>query len=154
MTDTRSRQIADPTSAADRRRRGGFTLVEMLAVILVIGIIVAVVVGVAGNAIAKAAEAETRQTMTAVMGAVQSYYDTKGVYPGASLFTELRACPQSRKRLGGLDRVIRGTQFIDGFEQPMKYHISGGAGGTPYLESAGRDGDFGSLDDNIRSDNM
>ena len=154
MTDHRPRQTATPPAAADRRRRGAFTLVEMLAVILVIGIIVAVVVGVAGNAIAKAAEAETRQTMTAVWGAIQAYHDAKGVYPGPSLFTELRDCPQSKKRLAGLDKVIRGTGFIDGFEQSIRYHTTGGAGGTPYLVSAGRDGDFDSLDDNIRSDNM
>ena len=149
MNDIRPRQAATPPH---RRGRGAFTLVEMLAVILVIGIIVAVVVGVAGIAIAKAAGAETRQTMTAVMGAIQAYYDARGAYPGS--LGDLRACPQSRKRLGGLDKVMKGTRFLDGFEQPMRYYSSGGAGGAPYLESAGRDGDFASKDDNIRSDNM
>ncbi len=151
MNDIRPRQAATPPH---RRGRGAFTLVEMLAVILVIGIIVAVVVDVVGTPIATRCGGETRQTMTAVMGAVQAYYDAKRVYPGADLFGDLRACPQSRARLGDLEEVMKGRALLDGFEQPMRYYSSGGAGGAPYLESAGRDGDFASKDDNIRSDNM
>lgn len=153
MAENRTGQTALP-AAPPRRGRGGFTLVEMLAVILVIGIIVAVVVGVAGNALAKANEAETRQIMTAIDAVITAYYDAKGVYPGANLYSELRDCPQSKIRLGALSKVIKNSQFLDGFKQPIRYRTSGGAGGAPYLESAGRDGDIGSKDDNIRSDNM
>ncbi len=155
----------------------GFTLVEMLAVILVIGILVAVVVGVAGNVIARASEEQTRKNMATIMSALDTYFEEKGTYPpetgngyedvNAKLFAELNRCEKSKKRLGALSRsAIRvvNTQtryFVDGFGgKVMKYHRTGGAGGGPYLESAGPDNAFGdpqnsndpALADNIRSD--
>jgi prepilin-type N-terminal cleavage/methylation domain-containing protein len=152
----------------------GFTLVEMLAVILVIGILVAVVVGVAGNVIARASEDQTRENMATIMNAIDAYFEEKGEYPSergstveqvnANLFNDLNNCEKSKKRLGGLSRtavrVTAGRHFQDGFDKVLKYHSTGGAGGRPYLESAGRDGSFGdpkntndpALADNIRSD--
>ena len=151
-----------------RKTTVGFTIVEMLAVILVIGILVAVVVGVAGNATAKAAEALTGENMAAMMNAIDIYREVKGKYPSdsgdyrtanAALITQLASCPASNKRLGALSdsaiKVSGGTKYFqDGFEQILRYKASGGAGGAAYLESAGRDGDFTTTADNIRSDGM
>ncbi len=161
MTDRHQRRIG-PHQAAPAR---AFTLVEMMAVILVISIVVAVVVGVAGNAISKAAEEKTKESMAVIMTAVDAYHDAKGVWPpvtGGSptarsnrLFRELKACAESKERLAAFTSdTLKGGKFLDGFEQVIDYHPTGGAGGTPYLESAGRDGDFDSKEDNIRSDNM
>ncbi len=154
--------------------RTAFTLVEMLAVILVIGILVAVVVGVAGNVIARASKEQTRENMATIMSAIDAYFEEKGAYPpdtgtdyekvNANLFAHLNGCEKSKKRLGALSRsAIRVTNtrhFVDGFSKVLKYHRTGGAGGGPYLESAGPDGAFGNpqnandpaLADNIRSD--
>jgi len=148
---------------------GAFTLVEMLAVILVIGILVTVVVGVAGRVIARAAEERTRVYMATVMNAIAVYEEQYGTYPittggsmqdhNANLYKLLTDhCPAAKKRLGQLSRGAYvafsfKTYFADGFGNPLRYHVSGGAGGAPYLESAGRDGDFTTTEDNIRSDN-
>jgi len=155
------------------RDRSGFTLVEMLAVILVIGVLVAVVVGVAGRAIAGAAEKQTRLNMQTIMNAVDAYYKEEQRWPDPTpregdagydhkvqnndLFKRLRACPGAKKRLAELSRSAYkntgdNTIFVDGWENPLKYHLTGGAGGGPFLESAGRDGDFSTQVDNVRSD--
>ncbi len=137
-----------------------FTLVEMLAVILVIGILVAVVVGVAGKVVASAAKKQTKLNMQTIMNAIGAYQEqyAGAAPPPGDLYNALKGCAPAKKRLGNLSRsaykVSGGnTYFVDGFEQTLKYYATGGAGGGPYLESPGRDGDFGSADDNIRSDN-
>ena len=146
-----------------RRRSRGFTLVEMLAVILIIGILVAIVVGVAGKAIATAAKARTRGGMITIMAAVEAYYDDKKVYPAQSggtadarsekLFAELKACPKSAERLSHITSdVMHDRKFYDGFEQVIDYRATGGTANGPYLLSAGQDGDFATQEDNIRSD--
>ena len=133
-----------------RSNRTGFTLVEMLAVILVIGILVAIVVSVAGKGIAGAAKARTEEAMTTIMTAVDAYFEEKGEYPQASgatadarssrLYSDLRGCESSKTRLANLTKdVLHDGRFYDGFEQAIDYRDSGGKGGGPYLESAGRD---------------
>ncbi len=42
--------------------------------------------------------------------------------------------------------------LVDEWDQVLAYSPSGGAGGGPYLESAGPDGDLAAGEDNIRSD--
>ncbi len=163
--------IAQTASLAAGTRRGNtraFTLVEMLAVILVIGILVAVVVGFTRRGVSIPVEKQTRLNMQAIMNAIGAYHEEKGAYPNpggtdyrqanAGLYSLLRGCALARKRVGELSRsaykVSGGnTYFVDGFEQVLKYFATGGAGGGPFLESPGRDGDFNSKDDNIRSDN-
>lgn len=162
--DRRARRRGAP----GRHEAGAFTLVEMLAVILVIGILVTIVVGVAGRVISRAAEKRTLLNMESIMNAIQVYQEENGMYPvpdqsgtyleqNAELYELLKECDPARKRLGQLsDTAYKvfdpDTWFVDGFENPLRYHVTGGAGGAPYLESAGHDGDFSTSDDNIRSD--
>ncbi len=153
-----------------RRRRqnthdGAFTLVEMLAVILVIGILVTIVVGVSGRAIARAKEAKTKLFMGTITNAIGAYFEVNREWPqadenataddrSAQLFKDLLGCEASKLRLGVIGDVARKGRFYDGYKQVIDYHHSGGAGGAAYLESAGPDGDYSTIDDNIRSDNM
>jgi prepilin-type N-terminal cleavage/methylation domain-containing protein len=156
-----------------RRNRKGFTLVEMLAVILIIGILVAVVVAVANRLMTKSDEEQTRLWMQIIMRAVDVYHEEYGEYPdptgnndqerSASLYVKLWNFEAARKRLTSLpsDAVQSGGSryFLDGFGQALRYHAHG-MGGTPYLESAGGDWNFGSAEnlkakeDNIRSDRL
>ena len=105
-----------------------FTLVEMLAVILVVGILVTIVVGVAGKGIEAAATAKTKEGMVTIMNAVDAYYEENQAYPtdvdgdSAGLFTALRNCEASKLRLGALTSdTAREGKFYDGFEQIVNF---------------------------------
>ena len=158
------------------RHRKAFTLVELLAVILVIGILVTIVVGVASQVIRKQAEADTKQIMEIVIKAIDVYYEEYGAYPdldpaqtddkvrGAELYGKLWGNARCRQRLLTLPPAATvgtgGNRYLaDGFEEVLRYR-SAGLGGAPYLESCGADGDFGSdqepeaKEDNIRSDRL
>lgn len=140
-------------------KKSAFTLVEMLAVVLIIGILVTIIVGVAGSVIQKANLKKTVLTMQIIKNAISSYYeDTKTYPPGAPtllLPSVLNASPGAVRVLAGLPPDAKdssGTMFLDGYGAPMRYYRSGGAGNFPYLVSAGADGTFDTADD-IRSDN-
>ena len=156
-----------------RRNRPGFTLVEMLTVILVIAVLVTLVVGISSTIIRKANVERTKVTMTAVMSAVQAYQQANGQYPPpltpttddtdnkilmTALLTDAQAGPIASKLADDLKGTVPNAIVVDGFGNTLKYLPDGGAGGTPVLISPGPDGDFGDTDtakanDNIRSDN-
>lgn len=62
-----------------------FTLIEMMIVIALIGILVALVVGVGGAVQGKAAELETRAVLKAIQGAIETYTDTYGSPPAQAV---------------------------------------------------------------------
>jgi len=161
----------------------GFTLVEMLAVILVIAILVSVVVGVAGIVIRRAAEAETKLAMEVIRTAIDVYYEVNANFPGevtnfgsppagwsqrnweackrgGALYGALMSCEPAKQRLAALKSdaiksVYSGnTAFVDGFGKYMDYFKTAGAGGKPLVLSAGGDGDFNTVEDNVRSDKL
>ncbi len=145
----------------------GFTLVEMLVVISIIAILVTIVVGVTHIVLARASAEETRTNMQVILQAIEAFRETDETndYPpstagtpddhNAKLYKALKDNPAARKILGPLpDDAIRGDRFVDGFGMRMDYSSDGGVGGAPVLISAGADSDFGTAQDNIRSDNQ
>ena len=64
-----------------RRRRHGFTLVELLAVMLIITVLAGLVLGIAGLANRKMAEAETRTEMEQIKSLLEEYRLEYGQYP-------------------------------------------------------------------------
>ncbi len=87
MTGVRMTESTPLTSRRVRSGRrtggsgGGFTLVELLAVILVLGIVVAMVVGVSGLVMRKAATERTKQWMGVIRNAWDEYYQATDAYP-------------------------------------------------------------------------
>ena len=76
---------------------------------------------------------------------------------GKHLYGQLDAIPQAQAKLSplGKDAILSisgSSVFVDGFRKYMAYFRDQGAGGTPLVVSAGADGDFGTPEDNIRSD--
>ncbi|HJO53998.1 MAG TPA: prepilin-type N-terminal cleavage/methylation domain-containing protein, partial [Verrucomicrobiota bacterium] len=86
--------------------RRGFTLVELLVVIVIIGILASLVVGLSGTASRKMRESRTRAELTAIGTAIESYKAKFGHYPPCnpkdpalnSLYYELTGCLYSPGR--------------------------------------------------------
>ena len=167
---------------SDIHQGRGFTLIEMIIVVMVIAILVGVVIGVSKMIAARAANEKTRMYMETISLAIETYYESTKDYPyqetdipetpddwrwtsrdwhafmrNKKLYQQLIAVPSAQKRLAALPedavRNIYGENvFIDGFEMFLDYFRSGGVGGSPVLISAGPDRTFDTEDD-IRSDN-
>ena len=132
------------------RRAGGFTLVEMLALILIIGIIMTIVVGVSGVIIQDANRKQTLRRMEIVLQAIRAYRDDTGDWPDN--LGVLSGNTKSAKRLESLEPDARsGSNYVDGFGNMISYRKTGARDGGPLLKSNGPDGQA-NTDDDIRSD--
>lgn len=74
------------------KKRIGFTLIELVIVVLVLGIIAAVAAPGLRDVTTDAREKDTRQSLTTIRNAIELYRATSGSYPPAStLATSLRS---------------------------------------------------------------
>ncbi len=135
--------------------RGGFTMIEMLAVLMILTILVALAVGVGEHVIDDAKRQETMTTQRVVMEAIKAYYDNVKDYP-AEEDDETDDCSHLMEQLdadkdGGIlvkslpTKAYSGgdSSLLDGYLLEMRYRKDKGFGGGPVLISAGKDGDFG-----------
>lgn len=65
-----------------KRKESGFTIVELLIVIVVIGILAALVVTTFSGIQRKARDSERQTDINAIHGQVEAYYAQNGRYPG------------------------------------------------------------------------
>lgn len=73
------------------KKRSGFTLIELVIVVLVLGIIAAVAAPKLFDVTTDARENTTRQSLTTIRNAIELYRASSGVYPPAStIATALR----------------------------------------------------------------
>lgn len=64
-----------------RKARAGFTIVEMLVVIAILGVLVTIVTTAAGSFIRSARDSETKALKDVVRGGILAYKNQKGCYP-------------------------------------------------------------------------
>lgn len=69
------------------KNRSGFTLIELVIVVLVLGIIAAVAAPKLFDVTTDARENATRQSLTTIRNAIELYRASSGVYPPASTIT-------------------------------------------------------------------
>ena len=126
----------------DERVRGargsasGFTLIEVLLVVAILGILATVVVVNFGGQSEKAKKSATKASIAAICTAIQSYEVQLGKYP-----TSLRDLTvDSDAMRAPLDRVPTDSWGAE-FQYTDKGH------GRFEVRSAGPDGQFGSEDD-------
>lgn len=78
-----------------RRRRAGFTLVELLVVVLVLGILVGVALPMYLSAVADSKEKTCQANMHSIKSAAQAYYVKNGSFTAdmADLLGDLQTAP-------------------------------------------------------------
>jgi len=136
-------------------RSGGFTLVELLAVMLILAILMTLVVGASRLIFADVYVKETKNNMAIIMSAIKEYRNATGNYPNQQGWVgHLTGNPASRKLIGKLGENVWSTtntdEFRDAWGNAIEYSPSGGLAGAPGLTSAGPDGDPDTEEDNVR----
>lgn len=110
------------------RGAGAFSLIELMAVVLIMGILGTVVTVVIGPKIFKARDGTTKTSMQVIQRELDSYFGEKTVYPST------------------LD-VLEIDNVKDGWDMPFFYK-STPENVNPYmLSSAGKDKEHGTADD-------
>ena len=135
-------------------KRGGFTLVEMLVVLIILAVGTALMVGVAEDVRRHSRNETTRNIQATLVRALKTYKSSYGDYPpgdgqsgsGAILLTCLQGCPRTQADIARLPKqAIRYDQtgrqtIVDGFGREMHYSRFGGlAAKNPLLYSQGHD---------------
>jgi len=162
------------TNPAARRHGGAFTLIELLAVMLILGILIAIGASVGKYVMNDAKRRETMASQALIMDAIQVYFETKRIYPSETdpnatqhanpanedevkenvgirskyLYTQLELVEASKAKLDALPaNVSTGDSLKDGFGEVMDYQAYEGIGGKPVVTSAGADKKFGYRDE-------
>ena len=135
----------------------GFTLVEALVVVVIIGILVSLAVSVIGALRLRAEADEIRTELGVIMTAIQAFHEETGSYPveDEPLGDQLKTVPAALDRLGSLSRTtFSGSgDLMDRYGNKIDYSKDRGAGGAPLLRSSGADGIDDTKDD-VWSDDL
>ena len=123
-------------SPRKKRRNLGFTLVEMLLVMTIIGLLAAVVVVQFGNIGERARINATRASISSINTAVQTFEIMAGSYPKS--LEELTA------PVGDNPGLLKKEALVDAWGQPFQIKFSGK---TYEIRSSGPDKQMGNDDD-------
>ncbi len=103
------------------RRRSGFTIVELLTVILLMAILGAIVLGIAGYAGRRASDAEARADLQLLRNALTEYRVHFGLYPQQDITTVEGWESFEEVFLNYVDEV----KFEDPWGNAYQYHTRG-----------------------------
>lgn len=124
----------------DRRARGGFTLIEVLLVVAILGILATVVVINVGGKQKGAMVKATRASIAAISTALGMYEVENGKYPAS-----LQGLITSSGEPAWNGPYIQGGLPVDAWNTPFQYTLKGDNGFE--VRSAGPDKQMGSEDD-------
>ena len=84
------------------RQTKGFTLIELMIVVAIIGILAAIAIPKFADLVTKSKEASTKGTLGSLRSAVSIYYgDTEGIYPG-NLFVAITSGAKYMPNISGV----------------------------------------------------
>lgn len=132
-------------SGHNRNRARGFTLVEMLVVLLLVGLLASLVVPVVTGSIDRASESTLKEDLFVMRKAIDAYYADKQVYPEtlAELVQQryLRAIPKDPLtgrtdswRFEYREIAVAGGRTARGIADIHSGHEGQSSEGTPYAQ--------------------
>lgn len=126
--------VGQSVSTPVRRRQGGFTMIEVLVVVVILGILAAIIVPNIMDKPGKARQAKAKSDIRAIESALNMYRLDEHVYPNTD---------------EGLEALV--TEYLprlpkDPWKQPYLY-LSPGAQGEIDIYTLGRDGQQGGEDE-------
>ena len=130
---------------ASRRRDSGFTLVELIVVVAIIGILVTVAMPVYKDAVRKAQEGVLREDLWVMRDAIDQYYTDKNHYPAElgtlvedNYIKQVPVDPISRSPETWITEEAESDESNPDAQAGIKNVRSGASGnaldGTPYSE--------------------
>ncbi|MCP4374559.1 MAG: prepilin-type N-terminal cleavage/methylation domain-containing protein [bacterium] len=141
--------LTQRTSGNRKVRPSGFTLVELLAVMLILTVLLTLVVGGARLVTAHVYAEETKSSMKIIMSAISEYTQSTGSTPGS--LGNLEGNSGAKELISKLGKKAwDGSKFFDAWGNEIVYSSNGGLGGGPGLTSGGPDGDTSTDEDNVR----
>ena len=131
-------------------RRSGFTLVELIVVIVVVGVLAGITISLSAGARARAATDRARAELAVLAAALESYHASRGQYPqtasGAGLLDALAGpeTPRPFITVAAFTLSENETQIVDPWGNAYVYapFVSGSRRGF-HLHSLGPDGAAG-----------
>ena len=126
----------DKPNTQHRRRNHGFTLVEMLLVMMIIGVLATVVVVQFGNIGRDARITATRASIQAITTAAKTFELKAGYYP--------KSMEEMQTPIGSDDEALLPKNLADQWGTPFQYKLNGN---SFEIRSAGPDRQMGSQDD-------
>ena len=111
----------------------GFTLIEMLVVIGVIGILAAMVVALAPAAMRKRLDSRAQTELTQLISAIEAYKAKKGFYPPSNPIDETK--PPLYYELKGVRKMANGYQTLDGASSIPESDVPGAYGVAGFVNA-------------------
>lgn len=134
QTDAVAARAANPAGPGR-----GFTLIEMLVVLMIISIVLALGAGVATSIISSTDKKDTIVRMHIVWEAISIYFEKTGDLPAnVAVLSNVEECRKVLRRLPTAS--MSGANIKDCYDQILVYKPTGGKGGGAQLYSKGPDG--------------
>ena len=115
------------TMARILRRRAGFTLVELLVVIVVLAVLAAIVLPRFVGTSTRSREAALRADLKLLRNAITSFQNDTGAYPAALADLAATTAPASGKKSDGTDLAITAADWHGPYIQEVPTDPIGGA---------------------------
>lgn len=135
-------------------RTAGFTLVEIMAVVLIILILAGLVIGIAGNASRKADAGATQALLARIAMGLENYKAEMGTYPAPTSNGSIASSVMERSVTTGMENFmdwkpteVNEGNFVDAWNRPIQYVFDPAKSDTYQLWSMGPNGKSGNAED-------